>query len=104
MKHLQAVKRAPRYLKGIYGKGLILRPGKNRQLSAFVDANLGFHTECKLESITRHIILYNKAVIYASSTLQRPVALSLSEAAFVALSEACKVVITPRNILEESVF
>lgn len=88
--HVKGVKRALRSLKGTSYDGLLLRPGKDTQLSAQIDTNLGSEAEERWRSRHGIMIRYGNSVMYAARSPQNCVSLSSKETKYIALSEACK--------------
>ena len=108
MSHKKAVKRIIRYLKKTSDQGLIMTIDKKKGLECYVDADFagGF---CKTEptnprdclSRTGYIIKYAGCSIVWSSKLQLMIALSMTEAEYMALSTAAREVIYLMKLLEE---
>jgi hypothetical protein len=108
LQHEQAVKRIVRYLKRTSGKGLILRPDTSRGLEYHVDADFagGFSEEYSNDattcySRTGYIIWFAGCPLIWSSKLQTTVALSTTEAEYIALSTALRDVIYVMQLLNE---
>jgi hypothetical protein len=108
LQHEQAIKRIVRYLKRTRTKGLILRPDISRGLECHVDADFagGFSPEYSDDattcySRTGHIIWYAGCPLIWSSKLQTTVALSTTEAEYIALSTSLRDVINVMQLLEE---
>ena len=106
--HEQAVKRICRYLKGTKDQGIILKPDPNRGVDCYVDAS--FATEFSKErssdptsvlSRTGYVILYKACPIIWVSRMQTEIALSTTEAEYIALSQAMRDVIPFMSLLEE---
>ena len=106
--HEKAVKRIARYLLGTADKGLKYGPDPNRGLECYVDADFaggwssGDHTnpECVL-SRTGFVIMYAGCPVTWSSKLQTEIALSTTEAEYIALSQAMREVIPFMNLMQE---
>jgi hypothetical protein len=106
--HEQAIKRICRYLKGTTDKGIILKPDASRGVDCYVDAS--FATEydksraldpsCVL-SRTGYAILYKGCPVIWVSKMQTEIALSTTEAEYIALSQAMRDVIPFVNLLSE---
>jgi hypothetical protein len=108
LQHEQAIKRIVRYLKRTSDKGLILRPDVSRGLECHVDADFagGFSTEHSDDattclSRTGYIIWFAGCPLIWSSKLQTTIALSTTEAEYIALSSALRDVIYVMQLLEE---
>lgn len=86
-------KRALRYLRRTSNKEMNLRPGDNNQLLAYVDARWGNEAERNRGSRSNSWILYGQAVIIKTSSLQKGVSLSSTEAEYVALCDATKMIV-----------
>ena len=96
-RHLAALKRIGRYLKGTQNKGLILRPSNYLHVDCFPDADfagLYNHEDSQdphcVRSRTGYVILVAGCPVLWKSKLQTEIAMSTMEAEYVALSQACK--------------
>jgi hypothetical protein len=106
--HEKAAKRIARYLLGTMDKGIKYSPDPNRGLECYVDADFaggwssGDHSnpECVL-SRTGYIIMYAGCPVTWASKLQTEIALSTTEAEYIALSSAMREVIPFMNLMEE---
>ncbi|MEY3108605.1 MAG: hypothetical protein RL730_956, partial [Actinomycetota bacterium] len=106
--HEKAVKRIARYLLGTMDKGLKYSPDPNRGLECYVDADFaggwssGDHSnpECVL-SRTGFVIMYAGCPVTWTSKLQTEIALSTTEAEYIALSQAMREVIPFMNLMQE---
>jgi hypothetical protein len=106
--HEQAVKRLGPYLAHTKDKGLIYNPDSSCALDMFVDADFSgtWHKEfshlrdCVL-SRTGCVIIYNGCPIQWGSKLQSEIALSTTEAEYIALSTATRELIPLCHILCE---
>ncbi len=104
--HKQAVKRIGRYLAGTANKGLIYKPTSDGKLDMFVDADFAgtWHKEfvqlreCVL-SRTGFIITFCGCPIQCGSKLQSEIALSTTEAEYIALSTAIRELLPLHRIL-----
>jgi len=96
-KHVNALKRIGRYLKGTRDKGIIMRPLSNLQVDCYPDADFaGLYNQedsqdphC-VRSRTGYVILLAGCPVLWKSKLQTEIALSTMEAEYVALSQSCK--------------
>jgi len=108
MSHEKAVKRIVRYLKRTRDKGLILHVDKSKGIECYVDADFagGYRKEDPSNprdclSRTGYVIKFAGCPIVWSSKLQSTIALSTTEAEYMALSSACREVIYLMNLLDE---
>jgi hypothetical protein len=108
MSHEKAVKRIIRYLKRTKDEGLIMQVDKTKGIECFVDADFagGFQKgnaknprDCL--SRTGYVIKYGGCPIVWSSKLQSTIALSTTEAEYMALSTAAREVIYLINLTDE---
>jgi histone deacetylase 1/2 len=105
-KHELAVKCIIRYLKGTRDKGYILKP--TGTIDCYVDADFAgawtFNTSddpSSVKSRTGYILTYSGCPILWSSKLQSEIALSTTEAEYIALSTSLCNLIPMRTILQE---
>jgi len=106
--HELAVKRIGRYLLVTKEKGLIMHPTNNFKLDMFVDADFAgmWHREyselrdCAL-SRTGYIITYCGCPIHWASKLQSEIALSTTEAEYIALSMASRDLLPLHHLVTE---
>ena len=103
-----AAKRIVRYLKVTPDEGIILKPDKTQGLTCYVNANYaGEWTPDRAMdpraclSQTRYVIFYANCPIIWSSKLQTTMALSTTEAEYVALSTSMQDVIYFMNLIDE---
>ena len=106
--HEQAVKGIGRYLLHTRNQGLFYRPDSSRRLDMYVDADFAgtWHREythicSSCLSRTGYIITYNGCPIHWGSKLQSEIALSTTEAEYIALSTATRELLPLRHILTE---
>jgi hypothetical protein len=106
--HEIAVKRIGRYLKRTSTQGLILEPDMGKGFECYVDADWAgnwdkrFATDpASVFSRTGYVILYAGCPIIWASKMQSVVALSTTEAEYIALSTALREVICMMNLLKE---
>ena len=106
--HEEAVKRICRYLLKTKDKGLILCPDKSRGLECFVDADWAgtWSQESASNPVSSHsrtgfCIFYAGCPILWKSKVQTLIALSTTEAEYIALSSALREVIAIIHLLED---
>jgi hypothetical protein len=106
--HELAIRRIVRYLKGTATKGLILKPTPIRNLACFVDADFaGTWTAStssdptSVKSRTGYVITFASCPVLWSSKLQTEVALSTTEAEYIALSQSARDLIPMRDLFHE---
>jgi hypothetical protein len=106
--HEQAIKRIGRYLFATQHQGIQFNPDATQSLNMYVDADFAgtWHKEfshlrdCVL-SRTGFVILYHNCPIHWGSKLQSEIALSTTEAEYIALSMAARELIPIRRVLLE---
>ena len=106
--HERAIKRICKYLLGTMDKGIIFRPDHSRGLECHVDADFaggwasGDHSNPEaVLSRTGFVISYAGCPIFWCSKLQTEIALSTTEAEYIALSQAMREVLPFLNLTEE---
>jgi hypothetical protein len=106
--HEEAVKRICRYLLKTKDKGIVLKPDKSRGLECYVDADWAgswqhrsSHDPLSAHSRTGYVIMYAGCPIIWASKMQTLVALSITEAEYIALSSALREVIAVINLMNE---
>ena len=106
--HATAVKTIIRYLSGTKSNGVIFKQPTKLSLDCYVDADFaGLYNQephCEPTSVksrTGYIISVGNCFILCKSQLQSMVALSTSESEYGALSQAMRVVLPLREILQE---
>ena len=106
--HEEAVKRICRYLLKTKEEGLILCPDTTRGLECYVDADWAgswqersSHDPLSSHSRTGFVILYAGCPIIWASKMQQLIALSTTEAEYIALSSALRDVIYVTHLLED---
>ena len=106
--HEEAVKRIGRYLKRTADKGTILTPNGTNKLDCYVDADFagGFDHEhapdrASVLSRTGYSITFSGCPLLCVSKMQTKVALSTTEAEYIALSQSMRDLIPLRSILFE---
>jgi len=108
MSHQQAILRICRYLKATEDKGLSFRPTSELTLDCYADAdfaglyNVENHTDpvC-VKSRTGYVLLLGGCPLFWSSKLQTEIALSTTEAEYIALSQAMRALLPLRSLLRE---
>ena len=106
--HEEAVKRICRYLIRTKDRGLSFKPDLKRGLECFVDADWAgswqkrsAHDPLSAHSRTGFVIMYAGCPIVWASKMQTLVALSTTEAEYIALSSALREVIGIMNLVNE---
>ncbi len=107
--HEEAVKRIGRYLLRTKTKGIILKPDKTKTtLDCYVDADFAgnWNTEdgtnpASVTSRTCFVLIYFSCPVLWSSKLQSEIALSTTEAEYIALSTAMRDLIPMKQLLSE---
>ena len=106
--HEEAVKRICRYLMKTRSQGLVLKPDKTKGLECYVDADyagswtkLSSHDPLSTHSRTGFYITYAGCPILWKSKVQSLIALSTTEAEYIALSTALREVIAIIRLLED---
>jgi hypothetical protein len=97
--HWEAVKWILRYLKGTSGMALCFS-GRSANLQGFVDADLGGDVDGR-KSTSGYVFTFGNTAISWMSRLQKCVALSTTEAEYIAISEAGKEMVWLKNFLKE---
>lgn len=98
--HWQAVKRIFRYLKGTTDHKLIYQVNGNPNMHAFSDADWGSEVDDR-RSCSGYVLKMSNAAISWASKRQSIVALSSTEAEYIALSSAVREVIWMRQLAQE---
>lgn len=101
IKHQRAAVKVVKYLKATRNHLLNLAPEKGDQLNGFVYSNWAGESGSGRQSRTGFALYYFWAVINHTSSVQKGIALSSTEAEYVALSGGMKMIIWIRQILEE---
>jgi hypothetical protein len=106
--HEQAVKQIGHYLYATKTHGLLYKPTSSDTLDMYVDADFAgaWHKEYaelrdSVLSRTGFVILYQGCPIHWGSKLQTEIALSTTEAEYIALSKAARELIPLRRVLRE---
>jgi hypothetical protein len=108
MSHERAIMHICRYLKDTSDRGVIYRPDKTKGLECYVDAdfaggwNLADADSAEnVLSRTGFVIMYAGCPVLWVSKLQTEIALSTTEAEYIALSQAMREVLPFMNLLKE---
>jgi hypothetical protein len=97
--HWEAVKWILRYLKGTSGMSLCFS-GRSANLQGFVDSDLGGDMDGR-KSTSGYVFTLGNTAISWMSRLQKCVAISTTEAEYIAISEATKEMVWLKNFLKE---
>ena len=101
MEHWKALKWLLRYLKGTWNHGLVYEKTKQEvHLTGFVDADYASNKDNR-RSTTAYMFMLNDSCICWKAQLQSVVALSTTEAEFMATTEAFKEAVWLQGILQE---
>jgi hypothetical protein len=106
--HTEAVKRIARYLKGNIDKGIVMRPTEH-SLKVWVDADFAglwdketaADAPITSKSRTGYVVTYGDCPIIWTSQLQTEIALSTTEAEYLAMSTALRETIPLIRLVEE---
>ena len=108
LSHERAVKRIVKYLVTTRERGIVFTPDKSKGLECYVDADFagGWNNQqsddpANLLSRTGFVIYYYGCPIYWQSKLQTEIALSTTEAEYIALLMAMKQIIPMTYLLKE---
>ena len=106
--HERAVKRIGKYLIGTKERGILCKPDKNKGLECYVDADFAggwdrgdSENPENVMSRTGYVIRYAGCPIVWCSKLQTEVALSTTEAEYIALSQSMREVIPIIHLMDE---
>ncbi len=106
--HKKAVKRIAQYLLSSRDKGIIYKLDSTRGLEVYVDADFAggwslgdVHNPKVVLSRTGYVIMYAGCPITWSSKLQTEIALSTTEAEYIALSQAMRETLPFLNLMQE---
>lgn len=97
--HWEAVKWIIKYLRGTTNKAFCFK-GRDKILMGYVDANLARNVDIR-RSTTWYVYTLGGTVVSWVSQLQKIVALSTTEAKYVAITEASKEMVWFQSFLEE---
>ncbi|MGH3055162.1 MAG: reverse transcriptase domain-containing protein, partial [Gaiellaceae bacterium] len=106
--HEEAVKQICRYLKGTRDKGIIFKPTENYVLDCYVDADFaglwGYEDSqdpvC-VRSRTGYTLMFGGCPLLWVGKLQTEIALSTTEAEYIALSQSMRDLLPMRRVIEE---
>lgn len=101
--HWNAVKRVIKYLKGTMHLGLKFKPNKNACINAFSDSDFAGDTLTR-KSTTGFLVYLGNSVISWNSQKQSVVALSTTEAEYIAASETVREIVWVRRLISEISF
>ncbi len=108
LSHERSIRRIAKYLLGTQNRGIVFKPDLNKGVECYVDADFSGNWNAvdsedpqNVLSRTGFIIYYGGCPIHWVSKLQTEIALSTTEAEYVALSQAMRDVIPLMNLLEE---
>jgi hypothetical protein len=106
--HELAARRIVCYLKGTADKGYFLQPSSNKTLDCYVDADFAGNwtpitsaDPSSAKSRTGYVIMFANCPLLWASKLQTEVALSTTEAEYIALSQAMHDLIPLRALLQD---
>jgi hypothetical protein len=106
--HELVVQRIVRYLKGTATKGYVLKPTSDCDLNCFMDADFAgtwsastADNPSSVKSRTGYIITFASCPVLWCSKLQTEIALSTTEAEYIALSQSVRDLIPMQNLLHE---
>ena len=95
--HKEAVNQICRYLQGVKDKGMTFQPNTNIQIDCYVDSNFSVlwnydndQDPVCVKSKTSYVLTLGVCPIQWSSKIQSKIALSTTEAEFIALSQAMR--------------
>lgn len=97
-KHVLALKRILKYLSGTLGEGLFYKFGENVQLTAYSDADYAGDIKTR-RSTSGYVIFFGEGPISWASRKQPIVALSSTEAEFIAAADCCKETMFLKSLL-----
>eukprot|EP00590_Aulacoseira_subarctica_P001421 CAMPEP_0172414700 /NCGR_PEP_ID=MMETSP1064-20121228/1332_1 /TAXON_ID=202472 /ORGANISM="Aulacoseira subarctica , Strain CCAP 1002/5" /LENGTH=1323 /DNA_ID=CAMNT_0013151491 /DNA_START=262 /DNA_END=4233 /DNA_ORIENTATION=+ len=108
--HTEAVKRIGRYLVGTKDKGLVLKPGETESFECWVDSSHAGewnregaeHDPSTARSRMGYVFMYAKCPILWASKMQTEIALSTTEAEYIALSMAVREIIPLTLLFQEA--
>ena len=108
LSHERAIQRIGKYLIGTFDKGIIFKPDITKGIECFVDADFagGWNQADAIDagsvlSRTGYVIMYAGCPLTWCSKLQSEIALSTTEAEYIALSQSLREVIPLIQLLKE---
>ena len=108
LSHERSIRRIAKYLVGTQNKGIVFKPDLSRGIECFVDADFSGNWNAvdsedpqNVLSRTGYIIYYGGCPIHWVSKLQTEIALSTTEAEYIALSQSMRDIIPLMNLLQE---
>ena len=108
LSHERAIRRIAKYLLGTQNRGIVFRPDVSKGIECYVDADFSGNWNAadsedpeNVLSRTGFIIYYGGCPIHWASRLQTEIALSTTEAEYIALSQSMRDVIPLMNLMEE---
>ena len=90
-----------KYLKSTESIGLLLNAGESNQITAHIDASWASEKGNNRRSRTGIAIFYGDALVFYKSIVQKCVALSSTEAEYIALSDGITSVLWLKQVLNE---
>ena len=106
--HKEAVKRIVRYLSGTAEKGLIFKPTGKFNVYCYVDADFAGLFRCEddqdpvsVKSRTGYLRMFGGCPLLWVSRLQTEIALSTTEAEYIALSQSMRDLLPTRHLIED---
>jgi hypothetical protein len=106
--HELAIQRIVRYLKATSSKGYILHPSSSHNLDCFVDADFAgtwstatSKDPTSVKSRTSYVITFASCPVLWCSKMQTEIALSTTEAEYIALSQSARDLIPMHGLLQE---
>ena len=108
--HEEAVKRIVRYLKGTKDKGLFFTPSGKFEVDCYVDADFAGlwryeddQNPVSVKSRTGYMLVFAGCPLLWASKLQTEIALSTTEAEYIALSQSMRDLLPTRELIHEVV-
>jgi hypothetical protein len=100
IEHQQVVKRVFRYLKRTSNMGLALGGKQDLELIGYSDADWG-STDCTRRSTSGYVYMFGRGAVSWSSKRQASVAVSTTEAEYMALSHAIREAVWLKRLMEQ---
>jgi hypothetical protein len=108
LSHERSIRRLAKYLLGTQNRGIVFTPDASKGIECYVDADFSGNWNAvesedpeNILSRTGYIIYYGGCPIHWQSKLQTEIALSTTEAEYIALAHSMRDVIPLMNLLEE---